>query len=201
MVEVITGPMRGGKSKLLIERLQWYVKEGYKVYAFKPSKDTRWSQDYIVSRAGGKFKCSIINDSDLKGFRKHVINIFKAHSKKVSGRTCYDEKVVIAIDEIQFISDKYIIDLVKEINKYAGEVIISGLDYDSEQKPFGFTLSISEFADTLSVVRGKCEHCSDEYSKAKHTIALFDKKESIEVGDQGYLPVCDKCLSLVKVAL
>ena len=189
MIEVITGAMQSGKSKLLIERLNWYESRGYKVYAFKPSCDTRWKKEYIVSRAGTEFKCTLLNEDKLKQFRELLIDILENQ-----------DKVVIAIDEIQFIGDRYIVDLIKEISSYAEAVIVSGLDYDSDQNPFGFTLEIADFADILSVVRGRCKHCFNSHAKAKHTIALFDKTNSIEVGDVGYLPVCDKCLSLLKVA-
>ena len=66
-LEVITGPMYGGKSTELIIRVKRYEISGLKAQLFKPAIDARYTLDHVASHDGLTKKVIPIQDfADLK---------------------------------------------------------------------------------------------------------------------------------------
>ena len=62
-IEAICGPMFSGKSEELIRRLRRAMIARKRVQVFKPSLDTRFSEDEIVSHADVRMKSEVVSDA------------------------------------------------------------------------------------------------------------------------------------------
>ena len=113
-INVFTGPMKCGKSHVILQEAKRQMTAGKTIQIFKPGIDTRFSKDYVQDRNGNKLKAvNIDNIDELKD---------------------YDADVYI-IDEFQFLNGdvKVIEDLAQEGKKF----YIAGLNLTAEKKPFG----------------------------------------------------------------
>ena len=116
-IEVICGPMFSGKSEELIRRLRRAMIARKRVEVFKPSIDTRYSDDEIVSHG------------DLR-----------MHSQVVADATEIVERIdwrseVIGVDEANFMGPK-LVDVAQRLADSGKQVIIAGLDTDYLGRPF-----------------------------------------------------------------
>lgn len=179
------GPMFGGKTSGWASDVRKMQIAKYKVAAFKPIKDNRYSEEFIVTHDGLKIKA--IN---IKTFID-IINYLEKH-KDIN---------VVAIDEFQFIStfkesnrqeDKFTVnDFIEWIIKNNKALIISGLDLDSEMKPFDNIKELLPYATHIFKHKAVCVKCGNDatltYCKIKK-----DQKELIG-GSEIYEPRCLKC--------
>ena len=60
--EIFTGPMFGGKTTRLLSALERYAYQNKNILLFKPSIDTRYSKDSVVTHSGLKWKCDKNNN-------------------------------------------------------------------------------------------------------------------------------------------
>ena len=171
---VITGPMKSGKSKRLIEEYD-KIQNKNKCLVAKPIIDNRFSESEIISRDGGHIKAiNIDNMTDLYQYT--------------------DEYNIFIIDEIQFIEDAIIgIKFLLDMNK---DIIVSGLNLTSEMRPFNHMGDILCFADNIIVLKGHCDICAEQYI-GKYTYYDGDKNTTILVGDNKYKCVCQNCYNLL----
>lgn len=172
-LHIITGPMFSGKTTELIRIAKKYQSIKKKILAVNYSKDTRYdSEANIFSHDKQKFESNLALDN---------LNILIDNPAVL-------ESDVILIDEIQFFRDCFpvIQKLVEDYNKI---VIISGLDGDYLQQPFGDICKLIAFADKLSRLNAICKLSSD-YPDASFTrrIANSDKVEFIG-SDDSYIAV------------
>lgn len=170
-LEVITGPMFAGKTEELIKRVKILTIAKIKTLVIKPTYDTRFSFDNVVSRNGEYLK---------------ALNISKASEiLKVQN----DEYQVVAIDEVHFF-DEEIIDVILKLIAKNIKVIVSGLDMDFARRPFGIMPHLLAIADEVVKLKAVCVVC--------HTTAGFSfrKLDSIEInllGDDEYEARCRHC--------
>lgn len=132
-LEVFCGPMKSGKSKEMIsrvEKLDYVSNVNYKIFKPSTDKDIR----NFFSRRGIEMPiCYVDNPSQ-------IIEEIK-----------YDDVGVIGIDEAQFF-DNSIIDVIKELQSKQHNIIISALDLDFRGEPFGSIPQVLSMADFV----GKC---------------------------------------------
>ena len=101
------------------------------------------------------------------------------------------EASYIIIEEAQFFPDLYdvVLELVEEQGK---NVLVFGLDGDSQRRPFGQVLDLIPLADKYTKLRAECRLCGDG------TPALFTKRISAATeqvcvgGEDTYKAVCRK---------
>jgi len=128
-IEIIVGCMYSGKSTELLRRVSRYRAIGMKDLLINSSTDTRTDT-------------SIKTHSDLahKAMKTHtLLDIVDSEE--------YKQARVIGIDEAQFFPDLYDFVLHAELdNKY---LIISGLDGDSDRRPFGQILLCIPLCDEI----------------------------------------------------
>lgn len=145
MIEIITGPMFSGKSDELLKRIKKIKYVGIPILIIKPSFDSRFSDEEIVSRTGAKMEAHSFKDTkEIKQYLENNKNKYKA----------------IAIDEVHFF-DKDIVNLVDELANEGFLIILSGLDQDYLRRPFGVMpklLSIAENIDKLQAICLKCKN-------------------------------------------
>ena len=169
-LELILGPMYSGKSTELIRRIRQFKVINKKILILKPSIDTRYHLNKIVSHDGENEDCYITDD--LSKLDNTII-------------TNHD---IIVIDEGQFFINLKlnVLTWVEKLNKH---VIISGLDGDFQRNPIGEILDLIPYCDYYKKYTALCKYCNDG------TVGLFSKRiidnsNQILIGSTEYVPVC-----------
>jgi thymidine kinase len=171
-IEVITGSMFSGKSEELIRRLRRAQIARQKVQIFKPTFDTRYGNDHIVSHSDMRMASDNVQSS--RGLMEHV----------------HDDTEVVGIDEGQFFDG----DLPAVCNELANKgkrVIVAGLDQDYLGKPFEPMPQLLAIAEYITKTRAICVVCG---SPANHTQRLVASQDRVLLGAQGtYEARCRRC--------
>ena len=171
-IEVITGSMFSGKSEELIRRLRRAQIARQRVQIFKPTFDTRYSDNHIVSHSE-----------------------MRIPSEQVSGSKDLLDKVlpeteIVGIDEGQFFDA----DLPAACNALADRgkrVIVAGLDQDYLGRPFEPMPQLLAIAEYITKTLAICVVCGDP---ANHTQRLVPSSDRVLVGASGlYEARCRHC--------
>ena len=171
MIKTYTGPMHSGKTSAMITDYKkiWNKKL---VRVFKPSCDTR---DY------GEMK----SKDFVEGIPAICIDTFE----EILGYI--DETVrTIFIDEVQLLKGNVSVLTYLSV-VYDIDIYLAGLDMTSEQEPFLIMPQILAISDERVAVKASCFDCGRE---ASYTYYDGKKDEAIKVGDEGYFPLCARCL-------
>lgn len=171
-IEVITGSMFSGKSEELIRRLRRAQIARQKVQIFKPTFDTRFGNDQIVSH------------SDMRIASRNVANS-KALLLQVE-----DDADVVGIDEGQFF-DADLPFVCNELANRGKRVIVAGLDQDYLGKPFEPMPQLLAIAEYITKTLAICMVCGNP---ANHTQRLVANQDRVLLGAQGtYEARCRRC--------
>jgi len=170
-IEVICGSMFSGKTEELIRRLKRAKIAKMRVEIFKPSIDTRYHNEMVVSHDENTIQSTPVPSS---------ANILLLAS----------DVDVVGIDEAQFFDDE----LVNVCNQLANQgirVIVAGLDMDYQGKPFGPIPQLMAVAEYVTKVHAICVKCGDlanySYRKTKDTsLVLLGETDCYE-------PLCRSC--------
>ncbi len=174
-IEVITGSMFSGKTEELIRRLRRAELAGLGALIFKPTYDSRYHTDRIVSHNQNSIPCESIKSS---------LEILKIIQEKGGGIQ------VIGIDEAQFF-DSEIIDVVRNLSFKNYRIIIAGLDMDFLGNPFGPIPSLMAIAEDVTKARAICSDCGNE---ATFSFRHSEISETLMLGAQDqYRPLCRSC--------
>ena len=170
-IEVICGSMFSGKTEELIRRLVRSKIAKQNIIIFKPSIETRYEKDKVVSHNLRSIECVSISDP------KNILSLS-------------EDKDVIGIDEAQFFD----MDLVKVCNQLANKgirIIIAALDMDYEGNPFEPIPQLMSIADEITKVRAICVQCGE---LANYSYRTVDKDEQILLGEKNeYEARCRNC--------
>lgn len=178
-LELIIGPMFAGKSSAILQRIRRAKVIGRNVLIVTSVLDTR----YDVRGASVK-----THDQEGVTATGLGVNDLEEILKLGSFQQCD----VIVIEEAQFFNGLYdVVKLIVEV--YKKDVIVVGLDGDSDRKPFGDILQLIPLADSVTKLAALCKRCSN--GTEGHFTALVsdpsDKKQQIYVGGADkYLPMC-----------
>lgn len=168
-INVFTGPMKCGKSHVILQEAKRQLIAGKTIQIFKPDIDNRSEKDYVQDKNGNKLKAVNINTID--------------DIKK------YDADVYI-IDEFQFLDGD--VKVIEELAQQGKKFFIAGLNLTSEKKPFGKMGDLLCVSDNVTTMTSICEIC-----KRDNAIFSFYKGDNkvgdIEIGDMDYVPVCREC--------
>jgi len=166
-IEVICGSMFSGKTEELIRRIRRAQFAKMSIKCFKPSIDTRYHDQKVVSHD---------NTS--------IDSIAIEHSSEMIAH-CNDVQVV-AIDEAQFFDQ----DLPHICNTLANKgirVIIAGLDMDFQGKPFGpmpYLLAIAEHVTKVHAI------CVKTGGLANFSFRQTPEESLIQLGEkESYSPL------------
>lgn len=170
---LITGSMRSGKTGELARQMD--IRSLYKaVLGVNTVDDIRFSSDGIVTHNGHK---------------KDAVRVKRL--KELRTLELYQKAEVVAIDEGNFYNDLYEF-ISEEILNTTKTFIVSGLNGDKEQKPFGQFNDLFPMADDIRFMRGICSLCKDG-SPASFSKQKFDTgKQKFVGGDEVYQTVCRK---------
>jgi thymidine kinase len=170
-IEVICGSMFSGKTEELIRRLKRAKIANLKVEIFKPSIDTRYHEQQIVSHDENAILSTPIDNSQTILLLAGDVD-------------------VIGIDEAQFFDDQ-LPDVCDQLAVMGARVIVAGLDMDYTGKPFGQMPFLLSKADYITKLHAICVRCGN--------IASFSYRTSAQGGQvllgekDRYEPRCRKC--------
>jgi len=173
-IEVICGSMFSGKTEELIRRLKRVEIAHLKAEIFKPSFDTRFDEQKIVSHDENKIQSTPIDNSQTILLLAQNVD-------------------VVGIDEAQFFDDQ--ITVVCETLALKGmRVIVAGLDMDYQGKPFGQMPNLLAIADYITKLHAICVVCGNianvSYRKVKTGGQVLLGEKDI------YEPRCRVCAAL-----
>ena len=171
-IEVIVGSMFSGKSEELIRRLRRAQIARQKVQIFKPSLDTRYGDDAIVSHSEMRIPSRTVANS-------------RALLELVS-----EDTEVVGIDEGQFF-DQELPAVVNELANRGKRVIVAGLDQDYLGKPFEPMPQLLAIAEYITKTLAICMVCGNP---ANHTQRLVASRDRVLLGADGmYEARCRHC--------
>jgi thymidine kinase len=171
-IEVICGPMFSGKSEELIRRLRRSMIARKRVQVFKPTIDTRYSNDEIVSHGDLRMKSEVV-----------------ASGAEILDRIDWRSEV-IGVDEANFMGPA-LVDTAQRLADSGKQVIIAGLDTDYMGRPFAPVPDLLALAETITKTLAICMRCGNP---AKHTQRLRGSDDLIVVGAAGmYEARCRRC--------
>lgn len=170
-IEVICGSMFSGKTEELIRRLKRAKFAKQKVEIFKPTIDTRYSEEEVVSHEGNAISSTPVDSSGS-------ILLFTSDIE------------VVGIDEAQFF-DEGLVDTCNQLANQGIRVIIAGLDMDFQGKPFGPMPALCAIADEVTKVHAICVKCGNLAYISHRTV---DNDKRVLLGEVNeYEPLCRNC--------
>ena len=140
-IEVICGSMFSGKTEELIRRLKRAKIANLKVEIFKPSMDTRFHEQNIISHDENAIQSTPVDNSQ-------TILLLAS------------ETDVVGIDEAQFFDDQ-LPEVCDQLAFRGIRVIVAGLDMDFKTKPFGQMPFLLAKADYITKLHAICVICGN----------------------------------------
>lgn len=135
-IEVIAGSMFSGKTEELIRRLKRAKFAKQKVEIFKPSLDTRYDDEAVISHDSNEI---------------HSTPVPAAANIPILADDCD----VVGIDEAQFFDDE-IVKVCNDLANRGVRVIVAGLDMDFKGNPFGPMPALMATAEYVTKVHAVC---------------------------------------------
>ena len=170
-IEVVCGSMFSGKTEELIRSIRRAQFASQKVEIFKPSIDTRYSEEEVVSHDRNAIPSTPID----------------ASAQILLLATDID---VVGIDEAQFF-DEGLVDVCNELANRGVRVIVAGLDMDYKGVPFGPIPSLCAIADEVTKVHAICVRCG-ALAYVSHRKVSNDRRVLLGEIDE-YEPLCREC--------
>lgn len=172
---VVYGCMYSGKSSFLLRSIQEKRSQRKNVLLCKPSLDTRYAIDEVVTHNGESLPCSVFADpADLFTF--------------VENSERLDPFDVVAMDEVQFFS-RNILAVVDQFLAMGKTVLCAGLDTDWQGQPFGSVPELIDKACEKVHIQSLCGTCK---RPASWNQRLINETADILLGSHGiYEPRCD----------
>lgn len=164
-IEVICGCMFSGKTEELIRRLNRALIAKQKVEIFKPTIDTRYHNQKIVSHSEREIRSTPVN------FATDIILLA-------------GDCDVVGIDEAQFF-DEAIVQVCNTLANSGKRVIVAGLDMDYEGNPFGPMPNLLAVAEYVTKVHAICAQTGELASfsfrlNANEAQVMLGEKDSYE---------------------
>ena len=175
-LELIIGPMFAGKSSTILQRVKRAEVIGIKTFIVTSVIDTRYNTNTNLVKTHDRQIVDAVGLEDIK---------------EITRFAAFCSAKLIIIEEAQFFSGLY--EMVKNlVEVYKRDVIVVGLDGDSERKPFGEILELIPLADTITKLTALCKRCGDG-TPALFTYSKSTKDTQVCVGDADiYEALCRK---------
>jgi len=167
-LELIIGPMFAGKSSAALQKIWRAEVLGRNIFIVTSIIDKRYDSSGCAIKTHN-------NEGIAADGVKELTEVFYL--------TSYHQAHLVVIEEAQFFQGLY--DVVKRMVEVDRKnVIVVGLDGDSERKPFGQILDLIPIADTITKLTALCKRCACE---GRENPGLFssligEKSEQIYVG-------------------
>jgi len=158
-IEVICGCMFSGKTEELIRRLNRAIIAKQHVEIFKPTVDTRYHDEEVVSHNQNSIASTAVEKAE--DILKHAGNC-----------------KVVGIDEAQFFDDS-IVEVCNTLANHGKRVVVAGLDMDYEGKPFGpmpYLMAVAEYVTKVHAI------CAVSGAPASFSLRLKSNQEKMMLG-------------------
>lgn len=163
--------MFSGKTEELIRRMKRAQFAHQRVIIFKPSLDTRYSEQEVVSHEGNAIPSTPIDSP-------------------ASILLMGDDADVVGIDEAQFF-DAGLVDICQQLAQRGVRVIVAGLDLDFRCQPFGPMPALCAVADDVLKVHAICVRCGALAYVSHRKVA--DSRQVLLGEKMEYEPLCREC--------
>ena len=168
---MVCGSMFSGKTEELIRRMKRATFARQKVEIFKPSIDTRYSEEDVVSHDQQHIPSTPVDSSAALLLLAGDID-------------------VVGIDEAQFF-DQGLVAVCNELANRGVRVIVAGLDMDFKGEPFGPMPALCAVADDVTKVHAICVKCG-ALAYLSHRLVSNDRRVLLGEKDE-YEPLCREC--------
>lgn len=170
-IEVVCGSMFSGKTEELIRRLRRAEYARQKVEIFKPSIDTRYHTEMVVSHNENSIRSTPLTSSS-------------------SILLLASDIQVVGVDEAQFF-DMELVNVCNILANRGIRVIVAGLDMDFRGMPFGPMPALMAVAEYITKVHAICIQCG---YLAHHSYRLGADESLVVLGEkQEYEALCRDC--------
>lgn len=175
MLELVVGPMRSGKSKYLLDRIQ----TGRETVVAVP-----------VGTERGFFTRDTTGETLLNLDGLQLVTFVRP--QELLGWSRFD---LVLVDEVQLVPDgEGLLEALRLLSTRTA-VIAAGLDLDANGVPFGTVAALQAVADTVTVLTADCR-CGRVASRTRRLTPWAGSP----VGDADYEPTCDGCWRPVPVS-
>ena len=174
------GTMQSNKSNQIITTHHQYTTQGKRCLAYTTPIDSRSGYKRIKSIIGLELEAEYVTDD--------IFETVKKENEK--------EKVfAVLIDEAQFLSKKDIHNLSDIPDLLDIPVIAFGLKTDFRNNLFEGSRALLELADAIDELKTVCQFCNKKatLNMRLHNNVPTNVGETIQIGDEEYVPVCRKC--------
>ena len=170
-IEVICGSMFSGKTEELIRRLRRARIARQRIEIFKPSMETRYSENEVVSHDENVMHSTAVDSA------QHIL--------RLAG-----DADVIGIDEAQFF-DLDLVEVCDKLARTGKRVIVTGLDQDYMGRPFEPVPQLMAIAEHVTKLHAICVVCG---AAANHSQRISVSEKRVMIGaDESYEPRCRQC--------
>lgn len=171
-----TGSMFSGKTSSLYRDLKRFAIANYKVMAFKPKLDNRFSKEDIVTHDKVKLSAYLVENTS------EILEYVKKYSPEVIG-----------IDEVQFLNEspESVINNLEKMLDLDIIIVLAGLDMDYEKKPFEIVKELMPRVDYLNKHHAVCRGCGKD-ALYSHRKIKGDNRVLIGASEE-YEPLCREC--------
>ncbi|WP_020006536.1 thymidine kinase [Salinicoccus albus] len=174
------GTMQSNKSNQIITTHHQYTTQGKKCLAYSTPVDSRSGYKKIKSRIGLELLCEYMHEGVYEEVET-IHEVTRVHA--------------VVVDEAQFLS-KTEVHRLSDIADYLDiPVICFGLKTDFRNELFEGSKTLLELSDAIDELKTICQYCN---KKATLNLRMMDGQpvnvgETIQIGDEEYVPVCRKC--------
>jgi len=180
-LELIIGPMFAGKSSAVLQRIRRANVINRKVFIVTSILDTRYD-----------VKAGAVYTHDKESVRANSLGVNNLEDIFKLGE--FHHADLIIIEEAQFFNGLY--DIVRgAVEVFRKDVIVVGLDGDSDRRPFGEILQLIPLADTLTRLRALCKKCGDG---TEGIFTLLNSEEEAEKKEQIFVGGADKYMAVCR---
>jgi thymidine kinase len=163
--------MFSGKTEELIRRLRRAQIARMQVAIFKPSLDTRYDKDKLVSHSTLSLESTTVADA------AQIL-------------TLANDAQVVGVDEAQFFGPE-IVKVCRNLADQGKQIIVAGLDQDYRGEPFEPVPQLLAEAEYITKTLAICVRCG---APASRTQRLSDESNRVVVGAQErYEARCRAC--------
>lgn len=186
-IKVVTGPMKSRKTLEVIVGALEAQTCCRNVMAFHPKGSARWGEGMISSRLKVRTNSDVNNESDSKisfpsiAIDKNLTNFMNDLPRDIN---------LVVFDDAQFFGME-IVSIARQLRKQGIDVLISGLDMDCFQQPFGPMPYLMAIADEVIKHKTFCEDCREDNAAVSYRLVSSDEQEL--VGDEEYITLCYDC--------
>ena len=198
-----------GKTDELLRRVELAQIARKHVLLVKPTIDTRYKHDAVVSHSGREFPCYLLQpgketrENLVLAIDQGAVALISKMFGKIPlpedgqlGRIILEQANIVAFDEGNFFDKELFPQLCQELKALSKDVIVAGLDLNFRAEPFGPMPELLALADEIMKLTAVCAVCGKPANRTQRMIngkPAPDGPEILVGGSETYEARCEKC--------